>query len=137
MSYIDNNLIGNESVLYVGKVTKLALIPWIIWSVLFLLPTAGMSLGLIILGYVIIRSNEAGITTKRVIAKTGLIRRDTIEIGIDKISSLQIKQGIFGRVFGYGSLMISDVGASKAPIKYIKDPMTFRRRFFEIQEQNK
>lgn len=137
MSYIDNNLIGNENVLYKGKVTLLALIPWLIWAVIFIVPTAGVSLLLLPLGYILIRSNEAGITDKRVIAKTGLIRRDTIEISIDKVSSLQIKQGIFGRVFGYGSLIISDVGASRAPIKYIKDPMSFRRRFFEVQEDKK
>ncbi|MBV4365089.1 PH domain-containing protein [Erwinia phyllosphaerae] len=136
MAYIDSNLINNESLLYRGKVTLWALLPWIVWGVIFAVVTAGAGLLLIPLGYMIIRSNEAGITDKRVIAKTGLIKRDTIEIGLSKVSSLQVKQSILGRILGYGSLTVCDVGTSRAPIKYIKNPMEFRRRFFELQEKN-
>lgn len=135
MAYIETNLIGSESLLYKARVTFWAIIPWIIFSLIFVVPTAGVSLLLIPIGYVVIRSNEAGITDKRVIAKTGLIKRETVEIGLSKVSSLQIKQGLFGRLLGYGSLVICDVGASRAPIKYIKNPMEFRRRFFELQEE--
>lgn len=135
MSYIDSHLIGNETLLFRGKVTLWALLSWVVLGVVFGAISGGIGLLLIPLGYLIIRSNEAGITDKRVIAKTGLIKRDTIEIGIKKVSSLQIKQGILGRILGYGSLIICDVGASRAPIKYIKNPMEFRRKFFELQEE--
>lgn len=134
MSYIDSNLIGNEEVLYRGKVTLLALIPWIVWGLILAPVTAFFGLILIPLGYLILRSNEAGITNKRLIAKAGLIRRETVEIPIKKVSSLQIKQGIVGRICGYGSLVISDTGSAHAPIRFIKDPMRFRQRFFEAQE---
>ncbi len=134
MSYIDSNLIGKEEVLYRGKVTLLALIPWVIWGLIVATFTLGFGLLLIPLGYLVLRSNEAGITNKRLIAKAGLIKRDTVEIPIKKVSSLQIKQGIAGRIFGYGSLVISDTGSSHAPIRFIKDPMRFRQRFFEAQE---
>jgi len=136
MAYIDDNLIGNETLLYRGEVTLWALVPWVLWAFILLLPTAGIALLLIPLGYVVLRANEAGITNKRIIAKTGLIKRETIEIGLNKISSLQIKQSIAGRILGYGSLVICDVGASRAPVKYIKNPMAFRRRFFELHEEN-
>lgn len=135
MSYIDSNLIGNESLLYRGEVTLWAMVPWIIWAVLLSPITAGLALLLVPLGYVTLRANEAAITNKRLIAKTGLIRRETIEIGLNKISSLQVKQSVTGRLLGYGSLVICDVGTSRAPVKYIKDPMAFRRRFFELQEE--
>ncbi|ELI8406995.1 PH domain-containing protein [Yersinia enterocolitica] len=134
MSYIDSNLIGKEEVLYRGEVTLLALIPWVIWGLIIAAPTLGFGLLLIPLGYLVLRSNEAGITNKRLIAKAGLIKRDTVEIPIKKVSSLQIKQGIAGRLFGYGSLVISDTGSAHAPIRFIKDPMRFRQRFFEAQE---
>jgi uncharacterized membrane protein YdbT with pleckstrin-like domain len=135
MSYIDSNLIGSEQVLYRGKVTLLAWIPWVIWGLILAMFTAGIGLLLLPLGYFVLRSNEAGITNKRLIAKAGLIKRDTVEIPIKKVSSLQIKQGIAGRLFGYGSLVISDTGSSHAPIRFIKDPMRFRQRFFEAQEE--
>ncbi|OBS89144.1 hypothetical protein AYL25_11660 [Enterobacter roggenkampii] len=134
MSYIDSNLIGNEEVIYRGKVTLWAWLPWIVWGLILGFATL-VGFVLIPLGYFILRSNEAAITNKRLIAKSGLIKRDTVEIPIKKISSLQIKQGISGRLLGYGSLVISDTGAVHAPIRYIKDPMKFRQRFFELQEE--
>ncbi|HDS3777048.1 PH domain-containing protein [Enterobacter roggenkampii] len=134
MSYIDSNLIGNEEVIYRGKVTLWAWLPWIVWGLILGFATL-VGFVLIPLGYFILRSNEAAITNKRLIAKSGLIKRDTVEIPIKKISSLQIKQDISGRLLGYGSLVISDTGAVHAPIRYIKDPMTFRQRFFELQEE--
>lgn len=134
MSYIDSNLIGNEEVIYRGKVTLWAWLPWIVWGLILGFATI-VGFVLIPLGYFILRSNEAAITNKRLIAKSGLIKRDTVEIPIKKISSLQIKQDISGRLLGYGSLVISDTGAVHAPIRYIKDPMKFRQRFFELQEE--
>lgn len=134
MSYIDSNLVGNETVLYRGKVTLWAWLPWLIWGVLLGVTTI-VGFLLIPLGYLIIRSNEAGVTNKRLIAKSGLIRRDTVEIPIKKVSSLQVKQGILGRILGYGTLIISDVGAAHAPIRYIREPLKFRQRFFEVQEE--
>ena len=136
MSYIDSNLVGNETVLYRGKVTLWAWLPWLIWGVILGLATI-VGFLLIPLGYLIIRSNEAGVTNKRLIAKSGLIRRDTVEIPIKKVSSLQVKQGIIGRMLGYGTLIISDVGAAHAPIRYIREPLKFRQRFFEVQEELK
>jgi len=134
MSYIDSNLIGNEEVVYRGHVTLWAWLPWIVWGLILGFATV-VGFILIPLGYFILRSNEAAITNKRLIAKSGLIKRDTVEIPIKKISSLQVKQGISGRMLGYGSLVISDTGAVHAPIRFIKDPMKFRQRFFELQEE--
>ncbi|MGK3127611.1 PH domain-containing protein [Pantoea sp. C8B4] len=134
MSYIDSNLVGNETVLYRGKVTLWAWLPWLIWGLILGFATI-VGFLLIPLGYLMIRSNEAGVTNKRLIAKSGLIRRDTVEIPIKKVSSLQVKQGIIGRLLGYGTLIISDVGAAHAPIRYIREPLKFRQRFFEVQEE--
>lgn len=134
MSYIDSNLIGNEEVVYRGHVTLWAWLPWIIWGVILGVFTL-IGFILIPLGYFVLKSNEAAITNKRLIAKSGLIKRDTVEIPIKKISSLQVKQDISGRILGYGSLVISDAGSAHAPIRYIKDPMRFRQRFFELQEE--
>lgn len=134
MSYIDSNLIGNEQVIYRGQVTLWAWLPWIVWGVIFGLLTI-IGFVLIPIGYFVLRSNEAAITNKRLIAKSGLIKRDTVEIPIKKISSLQVRQGISGRILGYGTLVISDAGTAHAPIRYIKDPMRFRKRFFELQEE--
>ena len=74
------------------------------------------------------------ITNKRVIAKFGFISRRTVEIKLSKVESMQVDQGIFGRMLDYGSLVVSGAGNPQAPIPGISDPIPFRTRFMEIQE---
>ncbi|HDI3035750.1 PH domain-containing protein [Cronobacter sp. EKM101R] len=134
MSFVDSNLVGDEKVLYRGKTTLWALAPWIFWGMVLAYFTRGWGLLLIAIGYFWLLTNESAITSKKLIAKTGFIWRDTIEIPLSKVSSLRVKQGIFGRILGFGTLIISDAGTAHAPIKYVHNPLAFRRRFFEIQE---
>ncbi|EBS5860832.1 TPA: PH domain-containing protein [Salmonella enterica] len=134
MSFVDSNLVGDEVVLYRGHVTLWALLPWIVWGVIIAVFTYGIGLLLIPFGYFMLLTNEAAVTSKKLIAKTGFIRRDTVEIPISKVSSLRVRQGVFGRILGFGTLIISDSGSAHAPVRYIKNPLKFRRRFFEIQE---
>jgi len=100
-----------------------------------LLPFYG--LGLIFLGSAAITyyTTELAITNKRVIAKFGLIRRDTIEINLPKIESIRVEQGILGRIFGFGSVLVAGAGNPQAPIPGISAPIRFRNRFFEVQEK--
>jgi len=80
-------------------------------------------------------SMELAFTNKRVIAKFGFIRRQTIELHISKIESIQVEQGILGRIFDYGTLIISGAGNPQAPIPGISEPMQFRQAFMQYQDQ--
>lgn len=80
-------------------------------------------------------STELAVTDKRVIAKFGFIRRQTIELKHSKVESLQVNQGILGRIFNFGSIKIIGSGGTTAPIPYIKDPLTFRSAAL-TQEEN-
>jgi len=73
---------------------------------------------------------------KRVIAKFGLISRSTIEINLQKIESIQVNQGILGRIFNFGSIVVSGAGNPQAPIPGISSPLEFRRSFIDTQESN-
>ena len=79
-------------------------------------------------------TTELAITNKRVIAKFGLIRRNTVEMNISKVESIQVDQGILGRIFNFGSVLVSGAGDPKAPIPGISHPLKFRKMFFEVQE---
>ena len=68
-------------------------------------------------------------SNKRLIAKAGFIRRQTIELNIDRAESLSVIQGFWGRIFNYGSIVIRGTGGSHAPIPYIARPMEFRQQF--------
>ena len=52
-----------------------------------------------------------------------------------KVESVQVMQGMLGRLFNYGTLVISGAGAPQAPIPGISDPMAFRRAFMESQDR--
>ena len=83
------------------------------------------------------KSTEPAFTNKRVIAKFGFISRRTIELSVAKVESAQVNQGMPGRIFNYGRLVISGAGAPQAPIPGISDPMATRRAFMEFQDQGK
>ncbi len=69
---------------------------------------------------------EIAVTDRRVIYKTGLIRRRTTEINMDKVESVDVDQSIMGRLFGYGSVTIRGTGESIEPFWGIARPIEFR-----------
>ncbi len=77
------------------------------------------------------QATELAVTSKRVIAKFGFIRRSTIELNHSKVESLHVDQGILGRIFGFGTLHINGTGGGITPIPNISDPLGFRRKAME------
>jgi uncharacterized membrane protein YdbT with pleckstrin-like domain len=131
-SYIDKALIKDERVLYRGNISL-----WSLSLLLFLgviLLPVGIGLIFLLVAYIRYKTTELAITNKRVIAKFGFISRRTVEININKVESIQVEQGIAGRIFDYGSLIISGAGDPQAPITGISDPMRFRKAFIEAQD---
>jgi uncharacterized membrane protein YdbT with pleckstrin-like domain len=78
------------------------------------------------------RTSEFAVTNKRVLIKTGLIRRRSLETLLNKIESITVEQSILGRMLNFGTIVISGTGGSKEPFHRIAFPMMFRRR---VQEQ--
>lgn len=79
-----------------------------------------------------VTSSEFGVSTKRVLMKTGFISRHSLETLLSKVESISVFQGVLGRLLGYGSIIISGTGGSKEFFFGIRDPMEFRR---VVQEQ--
>lgn len=71
-------------------------------------------------------ATELAVTDHRVIYKTGLLSRHTIEMNRDKVESVDIDQTLPGRIFGYGTIIVRGTGGSLEPIRDIGDPLTFR-----------
>ena len=72
------------------------------------------------------RTTEIAVTSRRVIYKTGLIRRLTSEISVTKIETVLVEQGILGRILNYGTVIIRGTGGGLEPVHNIDDPLTFR-----------
>ena len=71
-------------------------------------------------------TTETDVTDKRVVHKTGFIKRRTFEIALDKIESVDVEQSILGRIFNYGDVTIMGVGEGKQTIETIASPLAFR-----------
>ena len=139
--YIDGALIRDESVIYTGTLSLWSLAPMILIGIFItmigvMLANATIAIGLafFLVAFIRYKTTELAITNKRVIAKFGFISRTTIEINIQKIESIQVHQGILGRIFNFGSLVVSGAGNPQAPIPGISNPLNFRRVFMETQD---
>lgn len=126
-SYIEQNLARDEQIIVRAHVSWWSQIWLIILGVIFL-AAGGFGLVFIIVAIINVLTTELALTNRRIIAKTGWIRRNTIELKVNRVESLGIDQGITGRIFNFGSIAIKGTGGSNAPIPYIARPMEFRQQ---------
>lgn len=120
-SYVQNHLITGERVAYEAQLHWITFISLEAAYTLFLAPLIERF------------TSEFAITNKRVVIKVGFIARRTLEMNLSKIESVNVDQSILGRILGYGTIVIIGTGGTKEPFRAIKDPMTFRKRFQELQ----
>jgi uncharacterized membrane protein YdbT with pleckstrin-like domain len=71
-------------------------------------------------------TTELAVTDRRVIYKSGLLSRHTLEMNRSKVESIDVEQTITGRVLGFGTIIMRGTGGSFEPIRQIADPLTFR-----------
>lgn len=137
-NYVEQNLMPNEQIIAVGKVhwhiyITGALLIFI--GLIFVSSTEVLGWPMLIVGiFLLIRawltviSTELAVTNKRVIAKFGFIRRSTIELLHDKVESFHVDQGVAGRIFNYGTLVVNGTGGIRTPIPSVAAPLDFRRQ---------
>lgn len=146
-TFVDNSLIRGESVQsnatisWLSQFGKLAfgtfLILWgclsltladnIDAAILVLITLVGG--GALFLAFALINvvTTELAITNKKLIGKVGFIRRFSIDIPHHQIESLNVTQGIIGRILRYGKITVRGAGGNKVSIPYIKEPLQFRK----------
>jgi uncharacterized membrane protein YdbT with pleckstrin-like domain len=142
MSYVQGVLRPDERVLGFGRIHWVVYLPglallvlaalalavfgthWVVLTIAALLALAGF--GLAFNQFVRSVTTEIAVTTLRVIKKTGLIRRDTVEISMSKIESVDVSQTIAGRILGYGTVTVRGTGAGLEPLRTIADPLALR-----------
>jgi len=71
-------------------------------------------------------STELAVTDRRVIYKSGVLARHTLEMNRSKVESVDVDQSVLGRLFGFGTIIVRGTGGSLEPIRMISDPLTFR-----------
>lgn len=131
MAYIDESLSAGEEVSALFRLHWVTRIPLAIWLLLGI-PTLGITLVLALYEYLRVRNIEQGVTNKRVIYKTGIISRKSEEMKIGSIETVEIDQGIFGRILGYGNVKVTGRGTSDVRFRAVQDPMTVKRQIESI-----
>ncbi len=148
MKYVDRVLQPGETVVYATSLHWLIYARAVVIAILALVvfigagsvsdATLGTALRLIAgfllllaifsgLGAVIRRATtELAVTDRRVIFKTGVFRRHTMEMNRSKVETVGVNQSILGRILSYGTVVVRGTGGSFEPIPYIGDPLTFR-----------
>lgn len=71
-------------------------------------------------------TTETDVTNLRIVHKEGFIQRQTFEMSLDKVESVDVSQSILGRIFNYGNVKILGVGEGHKTIKTIASPLAFR-----------
>ena len=130
-SFVAQSLSNGEHVI---SFFKLHWIVWVMVAVWFLLaiPTAGLTILVAIYDILRIKSTEHALTNKRVIYKVGIISRKTQEMRITSLETIEINQGVFGRIFGYGKVRVTGRGTSDVTFHAIADPMDVKRRIESV-----
>ena len=126
MGYIESTLSGDEKVEYKFSYH------WIKWVIPVTLFIFGFMLFIVpsIFGlYLILKIvfTEQGVTTKKGLKKVGIISRNTEELLLSKVETVEIKQGVLGRILGYGDVPLTGTGSSSLVFNTISNPMNVKK----------
>ena len=90
--------------------------------------------GLMILGYGIAKRNatEMAVTNKRVLIKTGMASRRTLDMMLSTVESIGVEETVMGRMMGYGTVIVRGTGGTPETFLMIAHPQDFRKN---VQEQ--
>ena len=126
MGYIEETLTGDEKVEYQFSYH------WIKWIFPIILCIGGLFLFFIptLFGvYYILKIvfTEQGVTTNRGIKKVGIISRNTEELFLTKVETVEIKQGVIGRVLDYGNVYLTGTGISNLVFDTVSSPINCKK----------
>jgi hypothetical protein len=160
MSYVDATLVPGEEVVYQTRLHWVVMLGHILFSLVLVITGAGLFVYLrlqtgldvnlvrILIGFAALlaivgvaafivgmaRRNaiEMAVTTRRVVIKTGLAARKTIEMLLNKVESIEVSETTGGRMLGYGTIVIIGTGGTSEPFRKMAHPLQFRSR---VQQQ--
>lgn len=108
-----------------------------LWGSVLLLASGILFLNSILLGLqalIIMSTTEFAVTNRRVIAKTGFIRRHTLEMLLSKVESVTVSQNILGRLLNFGTVTVTGTGGTKESFRAIVEPIAVRKKINNIIE---
>jgi uncharacterized membrane protein YdbT with pleckstrin-like domain len=161
MSYVESNLVPGEQVIYETRLHWIVMLPHLVVGILLLdLPgilllaysfsqtgiehttlriVQAAAAALLIAGAVTMvvgairrGATEMAVTNRRVVIKTGLASRKTIEMLLNKVESIEVSETALGRMLGYGTVVMIGTGGTSEPFHKVAHPLEFRS---QVQQQ--
>ena len=92
------------------------------------------ALGILVILVALVRraTTELVLTDRRIIAKRGLVSRDTVEMNLGKVESVHVNQSLLGRLLDYGDVTVVGTGSSLEPLSGIAQPLELRKKLGDV-----
>jgi uncharacterized membrane protein YdbT with pleckstrin-like domain len=160
VDYIEHNLIPGEKILFKTRLHSITIFVHVVMGLIFAMigfyclyqysmqrndPASqfmawGIAGGVLVLFgaatiiYAILKRNatEMAVTNRRILIKTGFLSHRTVELLLMRVESIVINEPFFGRMLGYGTVVIRGTGGTPEAFDCIARPKEFRRC---VQEQ--
>ena len=161
MSYVESNLVPGETVIYQTRLHWIVMLGHIFFGVLLLISPGAVLLyyaltepgidsrsvhlmqggaavlllsgiAVIVAGMLRRNATEMAVTNRRVVVKTGLAARKTIEMLLAKVESIEVSETTMGRMLGYGTMVVIGTGGTSEPFYKVAHPLQFRN---QVQQQ--
>lgn len=126
MAYLDESLAPGESIAArfdLHWTAKWRLIVYLLLAI----PTLGIALFAAVYEWLRLRSIEMGVTNRRVVRKTGILSRETEELRLASIETIDLRQSAWGRLLGFGDVVLTGRGESAMIFSRLDDPLEVKR----------
>ena len=126
MAYLDESLAPGENI--VARFDLHWTAKWrLIVYLLLAIPTLGIALFAALYEWLRLRSIEQGVTNRRVVRKTGIVSRETEELRLASIETIDLRQSAWGRMFGFGDVVLTGRGESAMIFARLARPLDAKR----------
>jgi uncharacterized membrane protein YdbT with pleckstrin-like domain len=131
MSYLSRRLASGETIVHEGRFHWIqCTLPWL----------ALLVLGILVIGVFIwiaeivrLSTTRMIVTNRRVLLKKGFFTIQVDELILDSIEGAHIDQSIFGRIFGYGKLILRGRGDTHVEFPTMDRPSRFRAAIEDVR----
>lgn len=142
MSYIDRHLLPGEAVRYrtrlhwkifvVPVFVSVLMVALALWAIsaerrVLAIPPVAVAFVLLAAAWLRRRSSEFAVTNKRVIIKLGVMTTRSMELLLTKVEGITVTQSLWGRMFGFGEIVVTGSGGTQEPFDGIQSPLDFRQ----------
>lgn len=124
MSYLDESLAPGEIVVARFDLHWTAK-RWLILGIVLIPLVIGIFIT--IYEWLRLRGIEQAVTSQRVVRKTGIIGRQTEEIRLSAVETVDLHQTAWGRILGFGNVNVTGRGESDLTFVRVADPVAVKR----------